>query len=156
MRAPQARVTRKIARDSKFVSEAAGPLYSGNVRRGRTLFRDHEMVGVLSAGFCRAISRTRSVKTSSQSWTSNPHLRGCSRAYLYVRIVAGFLPTCWNWCVRNSNTLLSDIWVGFFFLMKSRNSFQVLSYWSEAFALLTPLLRWNRSDRSTFGENPHV
>ena len=50
MRAPQARVTRKMALERRFNSEAVGPLYSEVVRRDKTLLRYQELVGVLSAG----------------------------------------------------------------------------------------------------------
>ena len=89
--APQAKVTRKIVFESRLDSVAVGLLYSGDVRRDKTLFKDHDNVVVLVAGLCRAIALTRSEKTSSRSWISNPHLSGCSRADLYVLIVAGFL-----------------------------------------------------------------
>ena len=49
--APQVRVTRKMALKRRFDSEAVGPLYSEVVRRDKTLLRDQEMVGVLSASF---------------------------------------------------------------------------------------------------------
>ena len=59
-REPHVRETRKIAFDKSFDSVASGPEYSGEDSNDKTLLRDHDIVGDLSAGSRRAMALTMS------------------------------------------------------------------------------------------------